>query len=62
MLKIVQPLPSDSHTPIPFNICCCDNSRLGKKIIGINYNLRPTIRIGWLIYIHIILSFNKSKP
>ena len=34
----------------------CGNSN---KIIGVNYNLRPTIKIGWLIYIIIILSLHK---
>ena len=29
------------------------------KIIGVNYNLRPTIKVGWLIYIIIILSLPK---
>ena len=62
MLLIVHPLPSDTQTPIPFSICCCDTAKLGKKSLGLyNYYLRPTIEIGWLINIVLILPLNKCN-
>ena len=65
MLLITHSLPSDSQTAIPFSICCCDGCKLDiKSLAGVDYNLRPTIKIGRHIYFFIIFSLGKGdlKP
>ena len=61
MLLITHPLPSDSQTAVPCRSRCCDSCKLDiKSLAGIDYDLRPTIKIGRLIYIFIIFSLGKG--